>query len=186
VCTWVSLVLPRDADREAIAKLSNEYAVARGFLNDEQVRWRGHDVVSLDPRSTCFCGTAVGSAGPRPSSASGIDHAYEQRLIKDLEKKGWGKTKVRRYLEEVRKTTRRDQRVYEQNRALADEHVEQAWIPFLREVVGRGYAWRVGIVATWGQADATALKEAKTVSARELEPSRIEQLDEDEVLTVTS
>jgi hypothetical protein len=181
MCTWVGLVLPRDADRASIAALSESYKVAHGFSRG-QVRWRGKDVLPLEPRSMCFCGTAVGAAGPRPVDTS---HHFLEQERRDLEKKGWGAAKIKRSLDEQRKYLRRQQRKYEATLEALDHNLEQMWIPFLRDVVGRGYASRVGIAATWGSFETASLSLGASVPARDLEPQNLATLDEDEVLTVT-
>lgn len=68
-----------------------------------------------------------------------------------------------------------------------NDDLEQSWIPFLREVITRGYASHVGIVKDeeGGNFLRRSLKVGASVPARDLQPQPLAILDDDEVLMVT-
>lgn len=182
MCTWVALVLPSDADHVSIAELSDEYKIARGFQTTE-IKWQGDDVIPLEPRSMCFCGTAVASVGARHEDT---EHTYLRRVRRDLEKKGWGEAKIARNLDEQRKYLRRKEGETQRMLDDATDDLAEPWAPFLQDVVARRYAGRVGIVAY----DAGSPKKWKSLRAvgslrsGELSSRRLATLAEGDVLTI--
>lgn len=135
MCDYIALVVPTDADKDALESLVTRHKLGRGLS--------GSAVLFVEPQDYCHCGTWLGylHATTRP--------APNEREIARKRKAGWSPTKIKRWLHERERSTELHRRDHQRKLASIGEHDSVGgWLPFIREALD-SRATRVLGVVVW-------------------------------------
>ena len=143
MCLYITATLPRNAKLNCVAPIFESYKLSFEPISNPFVLKQLHpgDVYISTTTSHCDCGSALGSLGRRDRDEP---ESYEHEL-KKLRRKGWGETKIRRWLEQKEQTKEKHARE-DEARAGSSTPVAQYWVDFISEVLGSKCTDRVGIL----------------------------------------
>jgi hypothetical protein len=137
MCEYIALVVPTDADKDALESLIARHKLGRGLT--------GSTFLLVEPQNKCHCGTWLGylRASTRP--------APNEREIARKGKAGWSDAKIKRWLHEIGRSTELQRRDHHRKLASVGEHDSVGgWLPFIREALDSRATRELGVVVTEG------------------------------------
>jgi hypothetical protein len=142
MCTFITTVLPPDADAARVRDLALGLGLGWHDLPNRRLQEQVEQGSKwfLATRKMCDCGTGLGAAGLRWRSSQD-DPAAE---VPRLRTRGWSETKIRRWLDQKGAVAARR----EESRSQAGEGPTpeiEAWTEFLRTAVISKATSRVGV-----------------------------------------
>jgi len=146
MCHFITSVLPRSVDRRRLAPVLAAHGLAFEPLDNAhvQAQLQAEEEYCRATKSWCDCGTALGNAGPRGATVEPGAHEARQRA--ELAAKGWSAAKVKRWIEQRRKTEARDERVRRDLGRRVQPELEE-WRDALGDIARA--AGRVGLLLHW-------------------------------------
>jgi hypothetical protein len=153
MCEYITATLPAEADRGALTPVVKRHHLAFTPIPNETV------IAQLDlgetyhrvTRSTCDCGTGLGSLAAAADAQAESDRALP-RKVRELQSKGWSKTKIDRWLAQHDETRLKRERTAAHHEQWAREQYTagaEHWLTILREVLESGKTPSVGLLIHW-------------------------------------
>jgi hypothetical protein len=143
MCTYISVVLPKTANLEACRTLFIENKLALEMMEPEGAP---DGVLSTENyyftcAGHCDCGTSIGSV--RTESRATPD-THEISVRSNLRKKGWSETKIKRRLQELEKTTSKNERAKEGKVSGGEDEIDR-WMTLINDIVSNELATHIGV-----------------------------------------
>lgn len=176
------MTLPLVTNQKQIASIFHKNELGfKPITNVHVARQVPETLYVLTTAGGCDCGTVVGLLHDHPTSHEDPP-ALNEAELKKLHKQGWSEGKIQRWLDEKRRTLKKDVRT---SADLAERRRTEAckWCDFVTELLHSGLAKRCGLIlhrySGSLESERINIKDRLLIPCAKLTPETIMNMDED-------
>lgn len=179
MCHYITAIIPNSSSVEELNQIAKIFNLAFTKINNKFVQSQlNSNYQYLSKLSNhCDCGTVIGSCGNLQNGVS-----VKEKEIKKLQRKGWGKAKIQRWLDEKEKYKKKQEReelsYNEQWRPQTQE-----WYDFIQLTIINGNIKRIGLLLHWYESGPTTekitIRKQINIHISQIEPDYLTKIQED-------
>jgi len=179
MCHFITATIYKSSSIEELNKIAQRFNLAFTIINNKFVQSQlSRDYQYLSKSTThCDCGTVIGSCCNSPNGVS-----ISENKINKLKRKGWGKAKIQRWLDEKEKYKEKLKREESSTKERWKPKIQE-WYDFIQTVVANKNIGQIGLLLHWycsgPETEKIAIKNTINIPISEVTPEYLTKIRED-------